>query len=91
MANWIQSRIIHSPDIPYFFDGNYELPIDFWYIAENTRVTFVCHACQGNGLGSNDIERIENSIMHKLRKEFPKHNIFHSVSKEEYEKRTIIT
>ena len=82
MTDWIQSRIIHAPEIPFLFNENYELPIDFWYIVENDRTTYVCNAYPGKGLSNNDVNKIHCEIQKTLRKEFPQHNIFQSVSKD---------
>jgi len=81
MTDWISSRIVHAPEIPFPFDGHYKLPIDYWYIVEHNKVTYVCHAYPGKGLSSNDVNKIHYEIQKTLSEEFSKHSIFQSVSK----------
>ena len=73
--DWTTDRIIHSPQKPDFFDKNYLLPIEFYYIIEQNIVYYVCHTKQSDFISKKDIDVIHHKIQNTLKQKFDKYEI----------------
>lgn len=88
-TEWIKSRIIHAPVIPLIFDGNYQLPVDFWYIIEEeeNKITYFCPTKSGVGLiNDTDVGRIHSNIYIELKQKFPDLNVYQCVEQSKLHK-----